>query len=95
MKISDAPAVKQLTARAPPGGPWSVIEGPRDDAEAVMLDVAPELRLSGSRSRFWPPVHFGGERKSERRAMVPPLVVSGRTAAPAVPAYALRAVRAS
>ena len=27
---------------------------------------APEIRLSGSRSRFWPPVHFG--RRAEKRA---------------------------
>ena len=53
---------------------------------------APELRFSQSRSRFWPSVHFGGERKSKRRAMVPPLVVSGRTAAPGAAAQALGGV---
>src|SRR5262249_61215819 len=36
----------------------------------------------------WPPVHFGSERKSERRAMVPRLVVSGHTAAAAARALA-------
>jgi hypothetical protein len=29
---------------------------------------APQLRLSGSRSRFWPPVHFGGPIPEAGRA---------------------------